>query len=307
MDEWMVLDNLSKYYGKVKALDGVSYTSRNSQVLGLIGPNGAGKTTLIRILLGLLQRNGGICQVLGYDVWAEAKYLKRKIGVLLDNPTYPPGATVNQYFDFVQTLFGLSSKDFSVKEWSNRLALPLDRKINALSAGMKRKMGLIAAICSQAEVIIMDEPTANVDPIARNEILNLILETSKATETKFLISSHILVELEKIVDSVIVLSGGQILDEGTIFELLKKYERSNEYVCVVADPQKFISVLQTQDWVIDASLSASQVIFRTKDNEPFQVFQYVLELARNTSTPLLSISQSGSLTHIFQEGRKKDA
>ncbi|MFX0096034.1 MAG: ABC transporter ATP-binding protein [Candidatus Hodarchaeota archaeon] len=307
MDDWLIFKNLQKKYGSFEALRGISFSSNTSGVIGLIGPNGAGKTTLIRILLGLIQKNRGQCLLLGHDVWIESNILKKKVGVLLERPSYPPGLTVQQYLDCVQSLYGGISIDLDVKEWSDRLALPLDRSIGGLSAGMRRKMGLLAALTGQVEVVIMDEPTANVDPIAREEILELILTVQKQTETKFLISSHLLFDLEKIAEEVIILVDGMILEAGKTLNILKKYESSNEYTCTVVKPEKFVSVLQKQDWVLEVVLDINQIFLKTKKVDSHQIFHNILQLATQENARLLNIGQVGSLTQVFRRMDDNDS
>ena len=238
--------------------------------------------------------------MLGLDVWKDTNKIKRRIGALLEHPSYPSGLTVKQYFRFVQNLYKVSSEDCALEEWSQKMSLPLNRPITELSAGMCRKMGILAAMIGQVEVVIMDEPTANVDPLSREEILHLILEIQKQYDTKFLLSSHLLSDLEKITDEIIVLVDGKIVDAGNTLNIIAKYGKSNEFTCTTLQPELFVAFLQDQEWVLEVLLVANQIVIKTKINDYQEVFQQILRLAHQENIQVLNINRTGGLMQVFR-------
>lgn len=221
-ESWLRLNNLSKAYETVKALDSISLES-NAKVLGLVGPNGAGKTTLIKILLGLLQPNSGDAYLFNSHTWKKTTGKGPKIGVMLEQDIFPHNHTVYDYLEFVCDIYNVLPTERKLDVWCNRLDLPMNRQIAALSAGMRRKLSLLRAIVPETDLIILDEPTANIDPLGREKILDLILDLKQKRKTKILISSHLLFDLERIAEEILILNRGKLVEQGSTLRIIQDY------------------------------------------------------------------------------------
>ncbi|RSN73078.1 ABC transporter ATP-binding protein [Candidatus Methanodesulfokora washburnensis] len=210
---------LRKSYGKVKALDGVSFEFSGG-VAGLIGPNGAGKTTIIRILTGLARQDSGEAYLLGKSVWSDRGVLK-KVGVLHEKPKPPTWVSGKRFLEHVCKVKGVEDIENQIRRVSEILDLDyLDRSISGYSAGMTQRISIAACLVGDPELVIMDEPTANLDPIGRFRLLRAIAKL-KGDGISFFISSHILPELEKICEHIIFLNEGKILMKGSMEEMRK--------------------------------------------------------------------------------------
>ena len=210
--------NLVKSYGKVRALKGVSLEFSGG-IAGLIGPNGAGKSTLIKILIGLLRQDSGEAYIMGEEAWRNRKILRR-IGVLHERPRPPGWVSGRRFLEHVCKIKEVDDLERQIKlvsEWLN-LEKYLDRNISSYSSGMVQRVSIAAALVGDPELVIMDEPTANLDPRGRITLMQ-VLRNLKNSGTSFFISSHILPELERVCDSVFFLSSGKVLRGGSMEEL----------------------------------------------------------------------------------------
>lgn len=234
------VDELTKRYGRVEALRKVSFKVEKG-VIGLIGPNGAGKSTLIKILLGLITANQGEAKVFGLDSRKERSKILERVGVLHEKPRFPSWVTARQYLEYVAELKRLSGITKEIEQVSAICGLTgfIDRKIGTFSAGMVQRLGLADALIGKPELVILDEPTANLDPLGRFDVLTKIKRLKDEEDMNFLISTHILSELERVCDSIVILNEGLILTYGLFSELVSKYA-SSKYMVKVDDPKKFI-------------------------------------------------------------------
>jgi len=226
---------LIKNYGSIQALKGVTFTIPKGHVTGFIGPNGAGKTTTMKILLGLLKPDYGIVRVLDLDPWTQGHILRNKLGYLPENPTYPGNVSCHEMLEFVAKLKGISSIISIEREVRKVIHVTglkeyMNRKVESLSRGYLQRLALAISLIGQPELVILDEPTANLDPIARANILKLIGKIHSDEDMDFIISSHILPELENICDYIIVINNGVILDYGDILSLTQKYLKTIKLV-----------------------------------------------------------------------------
>ena len=230
----IVAEGLSKSFGRVKALDGLSVKVPRG-INGLVGPNGAGKTTLIHVLVGLLKPDSGSVEVMGLEPWSQRRELMKRVGVLLERPVFPQGVSGMRYMLHVARVRGLPDRE--AVEALRRVGLlkHADRKISEYSAGMKVRLGLAKATLGRPELVILDEPTANLDPRGRIEFLKLVRAMHREEGTSFLISSHVLPELQKVCSWVCLMSEGRVVEQGYVSELLDKYA-SGVYLVRVSNP-----------------------------------------------------------------------
>lgn len=219
---------------KVQALRGVSLTIEEGEIYGLLGPNGAGKTTLIKCLLGLVRPDSGEAKILGRPGCdPEAR---RNVGYLPEEHAFPTHRRALPVLRFFGALYGFSRgegrrraeevlKAFGL--WDKRRA-----KLKGYSKGMRQRLALAQALMPQPKVLILDEPTANLDPLARKDVKDLFLRL-KGEGVAILISSHVLTEIERICDRVGVLHQGLLLQEGTVEALTAEKSLEDVFVSLV--------------------------------------------------------------------------
>jgi ABC-2 type transport system ATP-binding protein len=212
---------LTKRYGPLAALDGCSLTVARGEVFGLLGPNGAGKTTLIRLLLGYLKPTSGQAWIDGRDCVAESVAVRRATAYLPGDACLfanMRGRDVLQFFADVRP-GGDVRRSQRVAE---RLELDLTRRVSYMSTGMRQKLALAATIAAQTDLVILDEPTSNLDPNLRSEVIALVLEAKQAGRT-VMFSSHVMSEVEEACDRVVILRRGQLVHTQTMSELKQQH------------------------------------------------------------------------------------
>ncbi|MDT5036782.1 MAG: polyether ionophore transport system ATP-binding protein, partial [Micromonosporaceae bacterium] len=209
-----------KSFGRTTALDGLDLTVRRGEVHAFLGPNGAGKTTTIRILLGLLRRDGGEARLLGGDPWRDATALHARLAYVPGDVTLWPGLTGGEIIDLLARLRGPGSAVDPERRQAliERFALDPSKKARAYSKGNRQKVALIAALASDAELLILDEPTSGLDPLMEAVFRDCIAEERDNGRT-VLLSSHILAEVEALCDRISIVRAGRTVDTGTLSEL----------------------------------------------------------------------------------------
>ncbi len=208
---------LTKRYGRTLAIADLDLAVAAGEVYGYLGPNGAGKTTTIRLLLGLHRPTAGTARVFGRDCWRDAAGAHADLAYVAGEPSLWPALTGTETLEFLSRVRG--GTDIAYRELLiERFRLDPDRKIRALSKGNRQKVQLIAALASRAPLLILDEPTAGLDPLMEIAFRESIQEAREREQT-VLLSSHILSEVEALCDRVGILRGGRLIDEGTLGEL----------------------------------------------------------------------------------------
>lgn len=200
---------LTKFYGKVKGISELNLTVHTGEIFGFIGPNGAGKSTIIRLMLSLIFPTSGSVWIDGKDCYKDSRAIKEILGYVPSEVHYYEDMKVYELFDYSSKFY---KKDCSVKyrQLAQRLGLNLDKKINALSYGNKKKVAIIQALLHEPKVLIFDEPTSGLDPLVQNEFFDILLD-EKAKGTTILFSSHVLSEVQKICDRVGFIKDGELL------------------------------------------------------------------------------------------------
>jgi ABC-2 type transport system ATP-binding protein len=208
---------LSKSYGQTLALDGLDLEVRKGEVHGFLGPNGAGKTTTIRILLGLIRADAGKAVLLGGDPWNDATELHRRLAYVPGDVTLWPNLTGGEVIDLLGRLRG--GHDLEKKrQLLERFDLDPTKKGRTYSKGNRQKVALIAALSSNVELLILDEPTAGLDPLMEAEFRACVNEDRHDGRT-VLLASHILAEVEALCDRVSIVRAGKSVESGTLGEL----------------------------------------------------------------------------------------
>jgi ABC-2 type transport system ATP-binding protein len=210
--------DLTKRFGSTTAVQALSLTLRPGQVLGFLGPNGAGKTTTIRMLMGMLRPTSGRATVLGQPAANVAT--RRRIGYLPGDLRVDPRLTGADLFAWFADLRGRYEPDL-VEALCNRLGLDPSRRFGALSKGNRQKVGIIQALCHRPDLLILDEPTTGLDPIAQREFLAMLREAA-TSGAGVLFSSHMLPEVEHAASDVAIIRGGRLVTYATVADLLDR-------------------------------------------------------------------------------------
>jgi ABC-2 type transport system ATP-binding protein len=211
------ISGLRKRFGRAVALDGLDLNVAQGEVHGLLGPNGAGKSTTIRILLGLLRSNGGDVKLFGGDPWREAASLHKRLAYVPGDVSLWPNLSGGETIDLLGSMRGGIDKvrrDALVA----RFELDPTKKGRAYSKGNRQKVALVAALASDADLLILDEPTSGLDPLMEAVFGECIAEAKQRGAT-VLLSSHILSEVEELCDRVSIIRAGRTVDSGTLDEL----------------------------------------------------------------------------------------
>jgi len=212
------VSGLSRRFGSKIALDGVSLELPRGAVYGLVGANGAGKTTLIRHLLGLLRAETGAVRVLGLDPVQEPVAVLSRIGYLSEENDLPGWMTVDELLRYTRAFYP-TWDDAYAAELQESFALDPGTRIRNLSKGEKARAGLLVALAHRPELLILDEPSSGLDPIARRDILGAVLRTIAHEGRTVLFSSHLLDEVEEVADHVTMISRGRIVLSGPLDDI----------------------------------------------------------------------------------------
>jgi polyether ionophore transport system ATP-binding protein len=208
---------LRKSFGRTRALDGLDLTVRAGEVHAFLGPNGAGKTTTIRVLLGLLRRDGGEARLLGGDPWRDAVALHARLAYVPGDVTLWPGLTGGEIIDLLGRLRG--GIDAARRQaLIDRFDLDPSRKARAYSKGNRQKVALIAALASDAKLLLLDEPTSGLDPLMEATFRECV-NSERHDGRTILLSSHILAEAEALSDRVTIIRDGRAVETGTLDEM----------------------------------------------------------------------------------------
>ncbi len=233
------IQNLTKEYGKIKAVDNISFTVEKGEILGFLGPNGAGKSTTMNILTGFISSTSGSVKVAGHDILENPIEVKKHIGYLPELPPLYMDMTVNEYLDFCANL-----KSVPLKDWKNQKKDIMElvkvthvshRLIKNLSKGYKQRIGLAQALVGTPEVLILDEPTVGLDPKQIIEIRKLIKALGK--NHTIILSSHILPEVSAVCDRVVIINKGKIAAIDTPDNLSKKLADFSRFTVTIAGPE----------------------------------------------------------------------
>ena len=219
----MILEtkNLTKYYGKERGIVDVSMSIEPGEIYGFIGPNGAGKSTTIRTILGLLRPNGGSVFLFGQDAIKNGPSLRQKVGYLPSEIFYYDNLTAKELLIYSASFYKMNKKvaEAKIKSLADRLQLDIDKKIDSLSFGNKKKVGVIQALIHSPDLIILDEPTSGLDPLMQQQFYDILLEENDRGAS-ILLSSHNLPEIQKISHRVAIIKEGKIVRIDTVDKLI---------------------------------------------------------------------------------------
>jgi ABC-2 type transport system ATP-binding protein len=250
-------EGLAKTFGPTRALDGLDLTVRTGEVHGFLGPNGAGKTTTIRILLGLLRADAGQARLLGGDPWRDAVSLHRRLAYVPGDVTLWPNLSGGEVIDLLGRLRGgLNEKRKA--SLLDRFDLDPRKKARTYSKGNRQKVALVAALAADVELLLLDEPTAGLDPLMEAAFRNWINAEERARGRTVLLSSHILAEAEALCDRVTIIRDGRTVEAGTLAEL-RHLTRTSVTAELASPPDGLVELAGVHDLVLDGTRVQFQV------------------------------------------------
>ena len=238
-------NNVTKEFKNKAVLKGVSFNIEAGDIYGLIGENGAGKTTLLKLIVNLLKPTSGNIQVLGKEIKKDSYDYLRNIGALIDEPVFYKKLTLYENFKVHCEYLGFYDEE-KLENVLRRVGLhnKKDRKIKELSFGEKQRLAIAYALITEPELLILDEPTNGLDPIAIVELREILLKLNREFNTTIIISSHAINELETLVNKVKFLKNGEIVEDGLLEEIK---EKCSVYIEIeVEDYSKALAILEKE-------------------------------------------------------------
>ena len=300
------ISQLTKTFGKQKALDQVSFEVNPGEILGFVGPNGAGKTTTMKILTGYIAPTSGSAFVNDKNVSKNSFDIRKEIGYLPEhNPLYPE-MYVKEYLEYVSGLYGMKNvANIRIEDIIDQTGLEKEKekKVGALSKGYRQRVGLAQAIIHDPSVLILDEPTSGLDPNQIVEIRNLISSLGK--EKTVLLSTHLMQEVEAICDRIVIINQGQIVADDKVGEIHTRLEENKQTIqvefnnAVEANSLEQIEGVNKVKKVDDSNWLIESV---SKDDIRQNIFNFAVS---NGLTVLSMQKKEKSVEEVFQDLTKK--
>lgn len=223
----ITIKDLTKDYGQHRGIFNVNLTIRKGEVFGLVGVNGAGKTTMLRLLMGFLKADQGSATIAGIDVWKKADSVKKKVGYVPGEIAFPDTKSGKTFLKLqLDLLKGKQKYNKRINALIQKLKIDTTADIKRMSKGMKQKVALVCAFMTNADILLLDEPTTGLDPVMRDVFIELVKE-AKAKGTTIIMSSHMFNELEPTCDRIAFLKSGQIIEvlDRTKMADLQRYQQ----------------------------------------------------------------------------------
>ncbi|MHA2004512.1 MAG: ABC transporter ATP-binding protein [Candidatus Thorarchaeota archaeon] len=305
------IDEASKQYGEVVAISRFNMSVKSGSITGFVGPNGAGKTTTIRVITGLTKPDSGSVSVFGEDPFDNVS-IKEQIGYVSEHDDLYPWATVRES---VKMLARISSpRSPGLEDAIDRaiddvgMAKFADRKVSALSKGMKQRTKIAAALTHAPSLLVLDEPLSGLDPLGRRRIMELIRRLNRENDVTVLISSHVLEELEHLANRITLIHRGQTVAEGDpdkIRKLLYQYPHEIQFQSLADDVKKIASGLVKMEGLVKSltfiELKDELLECRVVTPQPEQFYDELVRLAVEQKTPIMQLDTlSESVERLFE-------
>ena len=299
-------ENLSKHFGKVKAVDDLSLTVDQGVVFGFLGPNGAGKTTTLRLFTGMTDPTRGRMWVAGEDISGSSLQLRSKVGYLPETPAFYGWMTGREFLRFTGELYGLDSGGAKARagELLERVNLTeaADRKLKGYSRGMQQRIGLAQALMNRPEVLFLDEPASALDPMGRRDMLDTMV--SLKGQTTIFVSTHILADVERVCDQVAIINRGKMVTIGSVDELRSQQQQSVFELEFEEDPGPMAKRLAGVPWVksMDGHKRGDRQLLRVDASDVDVAKKELPRLVYESGLTLLRYElASASLEDVFME------
>ena len=288
-----------KNYGNQRALDGVSFQINPGEVVGFLGPNGAGKSTMMKIISCYMPQTDGEVEVCGYNVLQDAMEVKRNVGYLPENNPLYQEMYIREYLSFVGGVYQIKRLRERITEMIEITGLGPEqgKKIGELSKGYRQRVGLAQALIHDPKVLILDEPTAGLDPNQLNEIRTLIKEIGK--EKTVMLSTHIMQEVESVCDRVIIINKGLLVADSPVRELQKR--KDHEQVITVEFDGILEKDLLLQIEGVKSAKQLNDTTYQVTSVAKTDIRPLVFQLAVEQNRSVLTLSQQDqSLEEVFK-------
>jgi len=248
VSEIIQINNLSKQFTDVIAVDDLSFSVQKGEVYGFLGQNGAGKSTTIRMLLTLIKSTRGSVHIFGKDIQTHRKEILQKIGAIIEKPDLYKYLTALENIEINAKLSGIRTARKQLMQQLEKVGIAerANSKVKTFSQGMKQRLGIACALIHDPELIILDEPTNGLDPQGIADVRNLVLYLSKEEGKTIFVSSHLLSEIELIADSTLIIDQGRKVAEGKVGDLLNPADTLVEIEAI--DKATTRSILQQSQW-----------------------------------------------------------
>ena len=296
------ITNLTKNFGHFTAVNQLSFTVEPGEVVGFLGPNGAGKSTTMKMLTGFLPASSGDISIFGLDIEADALEIKANMGYLPEGAPAYGDMTVYQFLNFIADVRGLAG-EYKTQQLNKvvkdiELDGVLDRPIDNLSKGFKRRVGLAQAIIHDPKVLILDEPTDGLDPNQKHHVRELIKNLAK--DKIVIVSTHILEEVTAVCNRAIIIANGEKIFDGTPTELQAKSSFHHAVTLELEQSVTSVSELESMNDVASVSVDGLQVTVTPKDGKI--IFDQVYQKVRELDWQVTAIyGEKGRLDDIFRE------
>jgi ABC-2 type transport system ATP-binding protein len=290
------VNNLSKQYRELKAVDDISFTVHAGDIYGFLGQNGAGKSTTIRMLLTLIEPTAGTIELFGKNLYSHRKEVLRQIGAVIEKPDLYKYLTAYENLSLFARMSGVTVTEKKLNDQLEQVGLAkrAHSKVRTFSQGMKQRLGIAIALIHDPQLIVLDEPTNGLDPQGIADIRNLILHLSRNQGKTILVSSHLLHEIELIANRMLIIDKGKKIMEGTVAELV---DPANTIVHLeVTNPQEMLSWLQQSRWSANVYEQDKQVILLRMNKT--QVPALTTDLV-NAGANIMSLQPQNSLESYF--------
>jgi len=277
MENFIVIKKLSKKYRSFDALKNVNLSIKEGEIFGLLGPNGAGKSTLIHILGGLVKPTSGNVFIKGLDISKKLSETKKMIGIALQENSFYESLSVKENIMYFGSLYGIDKKTLEDRtEYLLELFTLSSKKDTAagkLSGGMRKKLNIICSLIHDPEILILDEPTAGLDPVSKRNLWEIIKRINE-TNTTIIITSHLMEDIEALCNRIAIIVSGTIIAEGTLNELKRFIQMT--ILRITVNPYKIKEVREILNRInIDFEIFDNVVMIRTRD---FQRIYYFVKM-----------------------------
>jgi len=296
---------LTKNFGRRSAVEDVSFTASQGEIVGLLGPNGAGKTTTVRLLTTVLEPTSGEFSIAGYP-HTSATEIRRCVGVLPESSGYPSPQTGGEYLRFYARLYGLSRSQARSVSAELLAAVGLEERsrsrISTYSRGMRQRLGIARALVNNPAVVFLDEPTLGLDPAGQAQVLSIIRGIAKSRDATVVLSTHLLPEVEELCSKVVILNHGRVVASGSVSEVIKTalIEQSAELRVPLDLVERARNVLAGfRDLTVDQTPEQPDVLILAVDRPgtgaaPGEVMNEVLAAITASGIPVLRFELEGS-------------
>lgn len=293
--------NLTRNFGKEKAVTGLDMKIKKGEIYGFLGPNGAGKTTTIRMLLGLMKPTSGTIHIFEKDLKKERMNILERVGSLVENPSYYPHLTAYENLEALRKILGVPKARIHEVLKIVRLSEVANKKVKGFSLGMKQRLGIAASLMNNPELLILDEPTNGLDPSGIIEIRHLIKRLAAESGMTILISSHLLSEIDQLATTVGIVTKGKMIFQDSI-DVMRMYAQQNISIKVSDSEKAWRSLLSNG---IKADYHENGRILMSESNN-VKVAEAVSTLVQDGFSIFRVEEEKRSLEDIFLQMTKEE-